>query len=116
MFTQSRKKLAVLAATGLVTLMLASTTARANHDQDIVTPLIAGFALGALLNFGSGSRHYQHYQYQRYGHYRQGPGHGYDSHHYNSHYKRGHNNYGQYSHKPRYSSSQGGYYTPRHKY
>ena len=52
MFTQSRKKLAVLAATGLVTLMLASTTARANHDQDIVTPLIAGFALGLLTVIG----------------------------------------------------------------
>jgi uncharacterized protein YgiB involved in biofilm formation len=116
MFTQSRKKLAIMAATGLVTLMLASTPARANHDNDIVAPLIAGFALGALLNYGGSTHHYQRYQYQRYGHYRQGSGHGYDSHRHNSHYKKGHNSYGQYSHQPRYSSSQGGYYTPRHKY
>ena len=120
MFTQSRKKLAVMAATGLVTLMLASTPARANHDHDIVTPLVAGFALGALLNYGGSSHHYQRYQYQRHGHYRHGSGHGsghgYSNHRNNIHDKRGHDNHGQYSHKKRYSSSRGGYYTPRHKY
>ena len=121
MFTQprkklARKKLAVMAATGLVTLILASTPARANHDHDIVTPLVAGFALGALLNYGGSSHHYQRYQYQRHGHYRHGSGHGYSNHRNKIHDKRGHNNHGQYSHKKRYSSSQGGYYTPRHKY
>jgi uncharacterized protein YgiB involved in biofilm formation len=123
MFAQSRNKLAVTAATGLVILALASTSARANHDyanhdHDVVTPLVAGFALGALLNYGHSSHHYYRYQYQRHGHSGRGSGHrsGYSSGHgYSSHYKKSYSK-GQYGHKPRHSSSRGNRHTPRRKH
>jgi hypothetical protein len=133
MFAQPRKnltrnKLAVMAATGLVILALASTSARAshdhaNHDYDVVTPLVAGFALGALLNYGHSSHHYYRYQYQRHGHSGHGSGHrsgrssghGYGSHYNNSHYKKSYSK-GQYSHKQRHNSSRGNSHTPRRKH
>ena len=124
MFAQPRKnlarnKLAVMAVTGLVTLALASTSARANHDHYVVTPLVAGFALGALFNYGHSSHHYYRYQYQRHGHSGHGSGHrsghGYSGHHYNSHYKKSYSQ-GNYGHKPRHTSSRGNRHTPRRKH
>jgi len=73
MSTQIRNKFTVVAATVLLTLMLTIAPARAHHDHDFVAPLIAGFALGALVNYDHSSRHYYHYQHQRHGHYRQAP-------------------------------------------
>ena len=89
MSTQIRNKFTVVAAAGLLTLTLTITPARAHHDHDFVAPLIAGFALGALVNYDRGSRHYYHYRYQRHGHYSQ---------------------------KRRHSSSHVGYHKPRHKH
>jgi hypothetical protein len=124
MFAQPRNKLAVMASVGLVMLALVSTSARANHDQDVVTPLVAGFALGALLNYGHSSHHFYRYQYQRHGHSRHGSGHrsghgsghGYGSHYTNSHYKKSHSSHGNYGHKPRHSSNRGSYNAPRRKH
>ncbi len=93
MATQIRNKFTVLAATGLLTLMLTSAPARADHDHNIAAPLIIGLALGALVNYGHSSRHYYHYQHQRQGHYRQPSGHG-----------------------PGHSSSHGDYHKPRRKH
>jgi hypothetical protein len=121
MFAQPRNKLAVVAATGLVMLALVSTSARANHDHanhnhDVVTPLVAGFALGALLNYGHSSHHYYRYQYQRHGHSGHGSGHGYSGgHRTNSHYQKSYSK-GQYGHKQRHSSSRGNRHTPRRKH
>ena len=116
MFAQPRNKLAVVAATGLVMLALVSTSARANHDHDVVTPLVAGFALGALLNYGHSSHHYYRYQYQRHGHSSHGSGHGYSGHRTNSHYKKSYSSQGHYGHKQRHSSSRGNRHTPRRKH
>jgi len=52
MSTQIRNKFTVVAAAGLLTLTI--TPARAHHDHDFVAPLIAGFALGALVNYDRG--------------------------------------------------------------
>ena len=121
--TQLRNKFTVIAATGLLTLMLTSAPARAHHDHDIVAPLIAGFALGALVNYDHGSGHYYRYQYQRQGHYRQRSGHGSGhrsehgySHGYRKYYQKSHSSYGHYSQKRRHSSSHGDYYKPRRKH
>jgi uncharacterized protein YgiB involved in biofilm formation len=119
MSTQIRNKFTVVAATVLLTLMLTIAPARAHHDHDFVAPLIAGFVLGALVNYDHSSRHYYHYQHQRHGHYRQGSGHrsghGY-SHGYRKHYQKSHSSYGHYSKKRRHNSSHGGYYKPRRKH
>lgn len=124
---QERKKLAVMAVTSLIALVLASTSARANHDHDVVTPLVAGIVLGALLNYGHSSHHYYRYQYQRHGHsghgsghhsghgYGHGSGHGYSGHRTTSHYKKSYSK-GHSGHKQRHSSSRGNPHTPRNKY
>jgi len=118
----TRNKLALIAATGLVTLMLASEPVRANHDHDIVTPLVTGFALGALLNYGHGSHHYYRYQQQRHGHYRSGSGygyghgHGHGSHYNKGHYNKKHSSHGHYGHQRRHSSSRGSSHKPRRKH
>ena len=123
MFTQqqnksSRNKLLAIAASGLLALMLTSTALRAHQDHGVVAPLVAGFALGALVNYGHSSHHY--YQYQRHGHYRQGSGHGsghgYRSQQSSGHYSKGHSSHGRYSHKRRYSSGRGGHYNSRRKH
>ena len=131
---QQRNKLAVVATTSLVILALASTSVRANHDHanndyDVVTPLVAGFALGALLNYGHSSHHYYRYQYQRHGYSGHGPrhgsghgysghgsGHGYSSQHNKSHYKKSYSSQGPSGHKQRHSSSRGKSHTPRRKH
>jgi hypothetical protein len=131
MFTQqqnksSRNTLLAIAASGLLALMLTSTTLRAHQDHGVVAPLVAGFALGALVNYGHSSHHY--YQYQRHGHYRQGSGHGsgyksgrksghgYRSQQSSGHYSEGHSSHGRYSHKRSYSSGRGGHYNSRRKH
>ena len=124
MFTQQqnksgRIKLLVIAASALLALMLTSTALRAHQDHGVVAPLVAGFALGALVNYGHSDHHYYRYQYQRHGHFRQGSGHdsghksghGYRSHHSNGHYSQDH-----YSHKRSYSSGRGGHYNSRRKH
>jgi hypothetical protein len=59
-----------VAAAGVLTLCLAVTPARAHHAPDIVVPVVAAFALGALWNHGH--RNYSHgYRYERHG-YHQG--------------------------------------------
>jgi hypothetical protein len=121
---QQRKKLAVMAVTSLIALVLASTSARANHDHDVVTPLVAGIALGALLNYGHSSHHYYRYQYQRHGNSRHGSshrsghgsGHGYSGHNNNGHYKKSYSSQGHNGHKQRHNSSRGNRHTPRRKY
>jgi hypothetical protein len=130
MFTQqqnksSRNTLLAIAASGLLALMLASTTLRAHPGHGVVAPLVAGFALGALVNYGHSSHHYYQYQYQyqRHGHYRQRSGHGsgYKSGHnsghgYRSQQSNGHYSHGRYSDKRSYSSSRGGHYNSRRKH
>jgi len=122
MLSHSRNKLAVMAATGLLTLMLASTSARASHDHNLLPPLVAGFALGALVNYGHSSHHYYRYQYQRHGYGYSGhgsghrSGHGYSNHHRYGHHKRSYSSQGQYGHKPRYSSSRGKGHSSRRKH
>ena len=96
MATHIRNKFTVLATTSLLTLMLTSAPARAHHDHNIAAPLIVGFALGALVNYGHSSRHYYHYQHQRQGHYRQPSGHGLghsSGHGRLKHYQKSHGNY-----------------------
>jgi hypothetical protein len=125
MFTQeqnksSRNKLLLIAASGLLTLMLASVPARADHDHDIVAPLVMGFALGALVNYGHSSQHYYRYQYQRHGHSGHGSGHssghGYRSQYSNGHYSKGPSSHGRYSQKRRHSSNRDGRQTSRRKH
>lgn len=129
MFTQqqnksSRNTLLAIATSGLLALMLTSTALRAHQDHGVVAPLVAGFALGALVNYGNSSHHYYQYQYQRHGHYRQGSGHrsgyrsghGYRSQQSNAHYSKGHSSHGRYSHKRSYSSGRGGHYNSRRKH
>ena len=129
MFTQqqnksSRNKLLAIAASALLALTLTSTALRAHHDHGVVAPLVAGFALGALVNYGHSSHHYYRYQYQRHGHYRQGSGHGsghksghgYRSQQSNGYYSKGHSSHGRYSHKRSYSSGRGGHYNSRRKH
>ncbi len=129
MFTQeqnksSRIKLLVIAASGLLALMLTSAPLRAHQDDGFVAPLVAGFALGALVNYGHSSHHYYHYQYQRRGHYRQRSGHGsgYKSGHKSGHGYRSQQSNGHYSHKRSYghkrsfSSGRGGHYNSRRKH
>ena len=118
MFTKPRNKLVLIATTGLMTLMLASEPARAQHDHDIVTPLVAGFAFGALLNYGHSSHHYYRYQHRRHGHYRHGSRYGsrHGSYHNGGHYNKRHSSHGHYSHKQRHSSSRGSYHKPRRKH
>ena len=116
MSIQIRNKFSVLAATSLLTLMLMSAPASAHHDHDIVVPLIAGFALGALVNYGHSSQHYYHYHYQRQGHYHQPSRHGSGhrsghgkSHGYRKHYHKRHSSHGHYGQKRRHSSGHGAY-------
>jgi hypothetical protein len=125
MFTQeqnksNRNKLLLMAVSGLMTLMLASAPARADHDQNVVAPLVVGFALGALVNYGHSSHHYYRYQYQRHGHSgnRSGhrSGHGYRSQYSNGHYSKGHSSQGRYSQKRRHGSSRDGHHTSRRKH
>lgn len=133
MFTQeqnksSRNKLLLIAASGLLTLMLASVPARADHDHDIVAPLVMGFALGALVNYGHSSQHYYRYQYQRHGHSGHGSGHrsghgsghnsghGYRSQYSNGHYSKGPSSHGRYSQKRRHNSNRDGHHTSRRKH
>jgi hypothetical protein len=86
------KQLGWAAAAGLAVLSLATTPAQANHEPDIVVPVVTAFALGALWSHGHGGHYYSHgYRYQRHGHHRGG------------HYRHG------YSHKRQYSYSRGGY-------
>jgi hypothetical protein len=125
MFTQeqnksNRNKLLLMAVSGLMILMLASAPARADHDQNVVAPLVVGFALGALVNYGQSSHHYYRYQYQRHGHSgnRSGhrSGHGYRSQYSNGHYSKGHSSQGRYSQKRRHGSSRDGHHTSRRKH
>ncbi len=128
MFTQqqnksSRNTLLAIATSGLLALMLTSTALRAHQDHGVVAPLVAGFALGALVNYGNSSHHYYQYQYQRHGHYRQRSGHGsgYKSghksvHRYRSQQSSGHYSHGRYNHKRSISSSRGGHYHSRRKH
>ncbi len=88
-------------------------------DISVVAPLVAGFALGALVNYGHSSHHYYRYQYQRQGHYRQRSGHrsGHKSGHgYRSQQGNGHYSHDRYSHKRSYSSGRGGHYNSRRKH
>jgi hypothetical protein len=95
-------KLAWAAAVCLVVLSLGTTPARADHDHDIVLPMVTGFALGALWSHGHGDRYYSHgYRYKRHGHHRGG-------HYRHGHHRGGHHRYG-HSHKRPYSYSRGGY-------
>jgi hypothetical protein len=125
MFTQeqnksNRNKLLLMAASGLITLMLASAPARADHDHNVVAPLVVGFALGALVNYGHSSHHYYRYQYQRHGHSgnRSGhrSGHGYRSQYSNGHYNKGHSSQGRYSQKRGHRSSRDVHQTSRRKH
>ncbi len=124
MFTQeqnksNRIKLLVIAASGLLALILTSAPLRAHQDDGFVAPLVAGFALGALVNYGHSSHHYYRYQYQRQGHYRQRSGHrsGHKSGHgYRSQQGNGHYSHDRYSHKRSFSSGRGGHYNSRRKH
>ena len=120
-----RNKLLVIAAGALMTLMLSSTAVRAHHDHAVIAPLVAGFALGALVNYGHSSHHYYRYQYQKHGHYhrRSGhqSGHGYRSQNSNGSYRKryyseGYGSHDRYSQKRRHSSNREGHYTPRRKH
>jgi hypothetical protein len=92
-------------------LALGSGAARADHDSDLVTPLVTIFAVGALLSYGHSSHHYHHYyRYRSHGHYR---GHDYSSH---GHYRKHHSSHGHYAMPRRHSSSHGGYHAPRRKH
>ena len=74
----------------LLALAFASVPAKAHHDADIVAPLAAFIAFGALLHHGHHHRHHRH----------------------------GHHGYGHRPHhRPyrRHSHSHGGYYNPPHK-
>lgn len=98
------KKIQLMAATGLFAMALAVLPAKASHDHDVVLPMVAGFALGAIA-FRGHHRHHHYYRYERHG-YRK---HGHSRYRYS---KRGH---GHYAHQPRHSSSHGGYHRqPRH--
>ena len=105
--TLGRKAAIVLLTAAIAT---ASGAARADHDVDIVTPLVTLFAVGALLNYDHGAHHYRHYyHYRRHGHY---PRHRYHGHKHRAHgyYRKRHSNHGYY-HKPRRRShSHGGYH------
>ena len=117
MVKQGTNKLGWVAVVGVLTLCLAVTPARAHHELDIVVPVVAAFALGALWNHGH--RNYSHgYSYERHG-YHQGHksrgvshkrnyshgnyGHGYSK---RSHYSQGRSSHG---HKQRHSSNRGGH-------
>lgn len=105
------KKAAILLIAGLFTG--AGSVARADHDIDVVTPLVTLFAVGALLNYDHASHHYHHYyRYRRYdhggGHY---PRHGYHGRKQYSHgyYGRRQSSHGHYAQPRRRSSGHGGY-------
>ena len=122
MTIEACKKRVLLAAGGLIALSLSWTSVRADHDADLVTPLVTIFAVGALLNYSHSSQHYHHYyrykrrSYAGHGHYHGGNhGQGHYQGHYRGHYKRSHSSHGQYARKPRHSSSRGGHYSPRRK-
>ena len=84
------KKLGIITAAGMVALALTSTPARANHGDDLLLPLAAFVAIGALAH--QHHSHY-HYQYRSYGHYRP-----------------------HYYPPVRHSHSHGGYQAPRYKH
>lgn len=120
-------------------LAMTSGAVRADHEVDIVTPLVTIFAAGALLHYARPSQHYYHYySYRRQSHYqgghsRHGYGshgyrsHGYSNHGYRSHAYKGHgyskhgyskrqSSHGHYARPQRHSSSAGGYHVPRRKH
>jgi hypothetical protein len=79
MAVERRNKMTLLAAIGLLALTLAGTPARADHEADLVTPLVTPFVSGALLNYGLAAQHYQHYyHYRSHGPYARQRGHGPD--------------------------------------
>lgn len=84
------RKFGILAAAGLVVLAVSSTPARASHGNDLIVPLAAFIAIGALAH-----QHHDHYRY---------------SYHYHGHYRPHHRPY------RRHSYSQGGYRAPGHKH
>ena len=122
MSLKGRRKLILPGTAALVSLALAVSSARADHDVDLVTPLVTIIAAGALLNYGHASHHYHHYYYyRRHGHYSYGHSRyrsGHYSHGYRKHgqHYRSHSSHGQYASKHRASKSRGGYHAPRHKH
>ena len=93
MINPGKNKIRVLAAAALVALAVSSAPAKASHDSDIIAPLVAIIAIGALAQ----QHHHVHYRYGYQSHYRP---------HYGSHYRP----YGRHSH------SHGGYREPRYKH
>lgn len=105
------KKAAILLVAGLMTAMSGITGA--DHDTDLVTPLVALFAVGALVNYDRASHHYHHYySYRRYGHYRghysRPRYHGY-RHQGRDYYRKRQSSHGHYAKPQRRNHSQGGY-------
>ncbi|MGD8348336.1 MAG: hypothetical protein PVI79_03825 [Gammaproteobacteria bacterium] len=93
-------KIRVLAAATLVALAVASAPAKANHDADIIVPLAAIIAIGAL----AGHQHHGYYRYTYQSRYRP---------QYGSHYRP---HYGSHYRPYRHSHSHGGYREPRYKH
>lgn len=128
------KKPAILVFAGL--LAMTSNAVRADHEVDIVTPLVTIFAAGALLHYARPSQHYYHYYsyrsqshyhgghsshghgYKSHGYYKHGyRSHGYSKHGYSSHgYSKRQSSHGHYARPQRHSSSAGGYHVPRRKH
>ena len=104
------KKAAILVIAGL--MATASGAVRADHDADIVTPLVTLFAVGTLLSYDRASHHYHHYySYRRHGYYGgHSPRHGYHGYkrHSYGHYRKHRSSHGHYA-RPR-SHSHGGYH------
>jgi len=128
MVKQRVNKLQMMAAASLLALAAASTPANADHGHDIVVPLVAGFALGALAYHGHNRYQQRHsYRYRRhsYGQYRPGQhGQGHSGYKTQRSYSQGgyhqrprhSGSQGGYHQSPRHSRSQGGYHQPRRKY
>ena len=101
-------KFRILAAAALLALAAASTPAKASHDSDIIVPLAAFIAIGALVN----SQQHSYYRYSYRSHY--GPP--YHGSHYGSHYHGSHYHGSHYQPHIRHSHSYGGYSEPRYKH
>jgi hypothetical protein len=124
MARQRVNKLGWAVAAGVLALTLVTTSARANHEPDIVLPVITAFTLGALWNNGY-SEHYYRHGHRHQGHERYRHGHHHKGHSYREQYSRGGysqgpgyygHDKGHGGHDKGHGPSRGGDHGPRRKH